>query len=659
MGATCTGGDCAVVVEDCTNKSLSKRPYDFWYDCAGQHLGQAESAASRDRDGDANEVLAGQELEVQLLHDHFAIHKMGNHGPRNDWRRKYALGRELGAGQTGIVFEAFAVTPVREDALGGRPLPEKALDPSPRSLHVPPGGLAVAQATSPAQAAAVAAAQQAAAVAAAAAAQQAVAPGQRRSIATATQVVGVAGAGGVSSPVPTVGRRVALKRFYSQGTSMFRHELKALTAVGVHPHVLRLLESFEGGGNGDDVLVLEHCDGGDLYELYAANHGCCMMETFVAKIIRQLLLALQHLVDRGIEHRDVKPENLLLYGANGYSSRESAAVPHLKLADFGWAVLVQQPEGMPEVPAGGVGSLWYAPPELNPPVDGAPQAPLEGFAPGSSDMWSVGIITYLLLIGHSPFNIALRVSDPAARESEVIRLAGMGQINTSTRPWACLSEDARNFVALLIQPDPSLRLSPTAAWNHPFVAKTHSHVGGDATVAQPLSALALGEGRAEHWGQLDGLQRLSWLAIARAITEPEMVEIQVLDNFISQQSIGGTMYLEQLAVQLVAAASAGWFKPRSVWSDVMVLAFNYLDADGDGFLGVGDLTHHLEGEDARECAEAWISKWRLTRESTRLNFVEFHRALLTAQQQHYQQQADTVSAGYPQMALPAHKIFVA
>lgn len=588
MGANCTRADCAVI--------------GLWYDCAcANHLGPAGISASRDRDWEPTEFLPTQELEVQLVCDKFAIRKIATQGARSDWRRKYVLGRELGAGQTAIVFEAFAVAPSVEESLGAWPVAAGRLPESPLDQKLDNYG------STAAQAAGLAAAQ-----VAAHAAVQAVA--QRR------------------NAVPTIGRRVALKRFNTAGTTMFQHELQAFSAVGTHPHILRLLESYEGG-NGEDILVLEHCDGGDLYELYAANHGCCMLEACVIQLLRQLLLALQHLMDRGVEHRDIKPENLLLYYG---SPKDTAAIPHLKLADFGWAVVLRTMQHSAPVPLEGVGSLWYAPPELNPPAEGV-QKVKSVPSPGRSDMWSVGIITYLLLIGHSPFNLALRIADPAVQEAEVIRLAGMGKFNTSTRPWACLSEEARHFVGLLIQPDPARRLTPAEAWNHPFVARSHNG-SADALGAQPYpSSQVFGPDRTERWGQLDGLQRLSWMAIARAIAEPEMVDIPVLETFINQQSMGSTLYLEQLAVELAAVASTSWFQPKSAWADVLLLAFNYLDGDTDGVLGVGDLAHHLVGEEARECAEAWVSKWRLPYEGTHrsschgLCFIEFHRALLMAQ----------------------------
>jgi len=572
MGASCSRWDCAVVVEDCTNKSLTKRP-SFWYDCAGQQQGSKwGSSSSRE---DTTELVASQEPEVQLVCDKFAVHKpvRGGAGGRNagsEWRRRYVLGRELGAGQTAIVFEAFAVGHGVEDAAANG-----------NRLWYPDGGNHVQP--------------------------------HRKSM----------------------GRRVALKRFYNPGTLMFQQELQALNAVGVHPHILRLLESYEGG-NDEDVLVLEHCDGGDVYELYAANNGCCMLEAFVLQLVRQLLLAIEHLVERGVEHRDVKPENLLLYGPPS----DSLAIPQLKLADFGWAVLLSKDKTMPAVPAEGVGSLWYAPPELNPPVEGIPIAAASSPA-GRSDMWSVGIITYLLLIGHSPFNPALRVADPLARENEVIRLAALGQINMSTRPWAGLTDEARAFICALIQPQPGQRLTPHEAWRHPFLARWQDGYG-NGKVPHATVAMSSEAERNERWGRLDGFQRLAWLAFARAVSEPELMDVPTLHTFINQQLMtvkngrsGNALYLDHLAMEIASAAAPQWFLPQAAFADIMFLAYHYLDCDADGLLSVSDLLLHMVGEtqEVRACADCWVGKWRRGCEALpvhsvhALDFADFRRAL--------------------------------
>mmetsp|Transcript_81567 Transcript_81567/g.225907 ORF Transcript_81567/g.225907 Transcript_81567/m.225907 type:complete len:626 (+) Transcript_81567:71-1948(+) len=555
MGASCNRWDCALTGDE--------RGPPYLWDCAGQQAGKqwGSSSSREEAGGDATELVASQELEVQLVCDRFAVRKIARSSSLGrassaEWRRRYTLGRELGAGQTAIVFEAFAAGPGAEELAGAI-----------RAGHT---------------------------------------PGQP----------------------PRAGRRVALKRFYKAGSLMFKQELLALTAVGVHPHILRLLESYEGGDE-DDVLVLEHCDGGDVYDLYAASNGCSMLEAFVLQLIRQLLLAIEYLVERGVEHRDVKPENLLLYGS---AVESSTAVPQLKLADFGWAVALEPGKGQPAVPPEGVGSLWYAPPELNPPVEGVNLAgsdvPL-----GRSDMWSVGIITYLLLIGHSPFNPALRVSEPLARENEVIRLAALGHINMSTRPWACLSDEARDFIRALIQPEAAKRPSPAQAWAHPFMARGHDgHADG---ACAPPWAPPLDEGRWQRWRRLDGFQRLGWLAFARAVSEPEMLEIPAVQLFLGQQSMGSTMYLDQLAVELALAAAPHWFQPQAAFADILLLAYRYLDNDADGVLSVGDLTQHVVGEDARVSVDCWVSKWRHSgceampmRAVRGLELPEFLRALL-------------------------------
>lgn len=406
---------------------------------------------------------------------------------------------------------------------------------------------------------------------------------------------------------------------------MFRQEVRALLQVGVHPHILRLLECFADGE--EDILVLEYCEGGDIYELYAANNGLGMSELYVATLMRQLLLALDHLNRRGVEHRDVKPENLLLYGP-----QSDDGTPHLKLADFGWASIVGPSQAAAPVPIDGVGSLWYAPPELNPPVEGTDLR--NGNIPiGRSDMWSVGIITYLLLVGHSPFNLALRITDPHAREAEVLRLAALGLVNTNARAWKTISAEAKQFIVALIQPVAATRMSIEEAWAHKFLSRHHA--AGAEEVVRPPSALPSAADKAQIWRGIDGFQRLSWLAIARAVAEPELLEGPVFRNLIQGQMLGSATlaYLEQLAIELATTAVPPWFHANTAWADVLRLAFRYLDCDGDGGLGLGDLTKHVVSEDAEKVSGVWLLRWQGASQNSKststaaIGFFDFRVAL--------------------------------
>jgi serine/threonine protein kinase len=131
----------------------------------------------------------------------------------------------------------------------------------------------------------------------------------------------------------TDGRSVALKLFHKPKSPAFQKELAALLRVGAHPHVVRLLECYQNDLH-EDVLVLELFDC-DLYELYRQwfYHTSSLLDRLIARIIGQLLEALDHLRTRGIAHRDIKLENIMIYNVNDVEAMV------LKLGDFGWAGL--------------------------------------------------------------------------------------------------------------------------------------------------------------------------------------------------------------------------------------------------------------------------------------------------------------------------------
>lgn len=587
-GITCQRGNCTDAIEDCANEQyvLSRKTQCIFGECTAHHASSAFSGSSGSRRTNvASEPSLSQKFKVRLNLNSLAVAHSGN---KVDWRRRYVLGPELGAGQTATVFEAHSTGSSQEDSVASF-LGTRCAGPS--SCTSAFGQDAPSEKKTPSHM-------------------------QSRASASA--------------------RKVALKRFHTSGTSMFQAELQAFLRVGIHPHILRLLDAFHGSADMDDVLVLERCDGGDVYELYARNDGCCMLEAFVIQIISQLLSALQHLATKGIEHRDVKPENLLLFSSQ---TLERQTVPQLKLGDFGWAAFVDRGANAPPVPPDGVGSLWYAPPELNPPGRGAAPQKNDGGSRhwfGRSDMWSVGVITYLLLIGHSPFNVALRIADPAQREAEVLTLAEAGRINMLTRPWTRLSVSAKSFITALVQPEPCERLSVDQATQHPWIRKWLEGVPDTMSMTPESMPRGCTESdRNARWQSLDLFQRLSWLAVARAVTEPELAEVPYLQAFILDERGGKAPgYFENLAKELATLTRPHWLSPTSSWGDIYRLAFNYLDHDHDFLLNHSDLSRHLEGEDSYEVVDVWLARWRTTQEVTLpfvsvigLSFADFLAAL--------------------------------
>jgi len=137
-------------------------------------------------------------------------------------------------------------------------------------------------------------------------------------------------------------------------------------------------------------------------------------------------------------HRDLKPENIL------YKTRDPNS--DLTIADFGIAKLLNSPD---EEITSMAGSFGYAAPEV-----------LLGKPHGLKvDLWSIGIITYTLLCGYSPFR-----SDD---KTELIRETTKGRVTFHERFWKHVSETARDFIRKLLVVDPKLRMSAEEALKHP------------------------------------------------------------------------------------------------------------------------------------------------------------------------------------------------
>jgi len=408
------------------------------------------------------------------------------------------------------------------------------------------------------------------------------------------------------------GRLVAIKKYKRPGTDTFQKELAALLCAGVHPNILRLLESFESD-NGEDVLVLEHCDGLTVFKMWARNRRHGLPEGLIVDLMRQLLLALRHLHSAGIEHRDVKPENMMLYDVSYTGARAK-----LKLGDFGWAEVLRSDDGEALTTVTGssgdcAGTLEYAAPELNPPVW---DAPVERSLPrplGSSDLWSTGVVTYLLLVGNNPFHASRNSGD------KVCNLVAHGHYDEKSPLWLCLCQEMKDFVASLLKVDPTKRLSAAEALNHAWFKDVNKLEATQLPklVFEPNSQML---DRQLIWNAFDGLQQLGWFAVARALAENDL-ERQVISaalhgvKKVSKGSEEASTYLLSLAKELGTSSIDRWLQKTSTWNEIFPLAFRYLDVDCDGVLSSDDLAAHTttatsRTTDNKNVTASWVSKWR-------------------------------------------------
>ena len=216
-----------------------------------------------------------------------------------------------------------------------------------------------------------------------------------------------------------------------------------------HPNIVQLEAFFDESDNYYIVTELAdgmmtslslHCTvGGELFdEIVNRQH---YNESDAREIVRTLLNTLSYIHNLNIAHRDLKPENILL----------SKATHELKLADFGFAKSTEQTDTgrlMTDC-----GSPWYVAPEI-----------LNGHLYGTKvDMWSLGVIIYILLCGAPPFH-----DTNQARLFKKIKTADYKFFSPS---WDNISNDAKDLIRHLIELDPAKRYDCKQCLAHPWLQK--------------------------------------------------------------------------------------------------------------------------------------------------------------------------------------------
>jgi serine/threonine protein kinase len=244
------------------------------------------------------------------------------------------------------------------------------------------------------------------------------------------------------------GGRVAIKVISKGAPDLFGpggvcREVLAFQTIGKHPNIVECIEVFE-----DDkfvYIVLELLTGGLLLariadaEQYYPHYD----ERCAAHVIRSMVSALSYCHAIGVAHRDVKPENVL-FVCEGMDES-------IKLTDFGIAHCSDAPcTDMSGTP------LYVAPEVLLRRPYGC-----------AADMWSVGVIAHILLVGHPPFD-----------DDNILQLINKVKfkpVQLRGPEWKVVSEHARDFVARLLVKDPSARMTASEAQQHPWIALTASH----------------------------------------------------------------------------------------------------------------------------------------------------------------------------------------
>ncbi|XP_035678088.1 MAP kinase-activated protein kinase 2-like [Branchiostoma floridae] len=248
-----------------------------------------------------------------------------------------------------------------------------------------------------------------------------------------------------------------------------RREVELQFRASNCPHIVRIVDVYENRYHGHNCLmVLMECmEGGELFTRIQERADQAFTEREAAGVMRDIGKAIQHLHAMNMAHRDIKPENLL------YTMKQPNAV--LKLTDFGFAKETRETNSL--------ATPCYTPYYVAPEVLGPEKYDK------SCDMWSLGVIMYILLCGFPPFysNHGLAIS-PGMKK----RIRN-GQYEFPNPEWSAVSELAKNLINQLLKTDPQERLTITEFMAHPWVS------GVDSVPQTPLATVKVLDDEKDYW----------------------------------------------------------------------------------------------------------------------------------------------------------------
>ncbi|CAK95072.1 unnamed protein product (macronuclear) [Paramecium tetraurelia] len=213
------------------------------------------------------------------------------------------------------------------------------------------------------------------------------------------------------------------------------NEVKMLQKLD-HPNIIKIHEFYQ-----DErffYIVTELCTGGELFDKIRQEGS--FSEKKAAEIMKQILSAINYCHDEKIVHRDLKPENLL------YESDKENSM--LKIIDFGTSKEFVPNQKLNQK----LGTPYYIAPEV-----------LKKKYDEKCDIWSCGVILYILLCGYPPFD--------GKTEEKIMEKVSKGVYSFDTQEWEEVTKEGKEFIRKMLQFDPTKRYSAQQALNDPWIKK--------------------------------------------------------------------------------------------------------------------------------------------------------------------------------------------
>ncbi|ANM67379.1 calcium-dependent kinase-like protein [Arabidopsis thaliana] len=342
-------------------------------------------------------------------------------------------------------------------------------------------------------------------------------------------------------------------------------EIQIMDHVSGQPNIVQIKGSYED--NNSIHIVMELCGGGELFDKIDAlvkSHSY-YSEKDAAGIFRSIVNAVKICHSLDVVHRDLKPENFL------FSSKDENAM--LKAIDFGCSVYIKEGKTFERV----VGSKYYIAPEV-----------LEGSYGKEIDIWSAGVILYILLSGVPPFQ-----TDAEIKEC---------RLDFESQPWPLISFKAKHLIGKMLTKKPKERISAADVLEHPWMKSEAPD--------KPIDNVVLS--RMKQFRAMNKLKKLALKVIAEGLSEEEIKGLKTMFENMDMDKSGSITY-EELKMglnrhgsklsetevkQLMEAAdvdgngtidyiefiSATMHRHRLERDEHLYKAFQYFDKDGSGHI---------------------------------------------------------------------------
>ena len=230
-----------------------------------------------------------------------------------------------------------------------------------------------------------------------------------------------------------------------------------------HPNIISFFATDE-----DSVwrwIAMELAEGGDLFDKIEADEG--VGEDVGHVYFSQLISAVGYMHSKGVGHRDIKPENMLL-----------TADGNLKIADFGLATLFEH-KGATKLSTTFCGSPPYIAPEVIA-CSSRGESKGKGYRPDLVDVWSCGIVLFVLLAGNTPWDSPTETS---AEFDEYVKT----NARTSDELWQQLPPATLSLLRGMLNIDPASRFSLEDVRRHPWYTRQNKYLAPDGKLRDPIN----------------------------------------------------------------------------------------------------------------------------------------------------------------------------